>query len=606
MPLRLFRIRTVCCRPWSCSSSASCMFGAVTYLPTFLQIANGASASNAGLLLVPLMFGILGSSILAGQIISHTGRYRIFPIAGMAVATLGMYLLSTLGVHSTRFESGVYMFVARRRHRHGDADPRARGPERSADRRPRRGHVDGRFLPGGRRIGRGGGIRGAVHQPSHRAARREGGSATSLRRSSRGLARNARETTALAFADAITRVFEFAVPLLLLGFVLACFIKETPLRTSSGDVRQRWPSSKSTSRRIRSSASRIRRSRSRASTLKHRARRRSATNWHSYAVICIVCGMAYRAAVVGGSGYTGAELLRLLAGHPEIEVVLVTADSNVGASVSELFPSLAAAYPSLVYAPLHGRRPRRARRGLPRAAARPVAGDRGIARRHRRPPRRPRRRLPAAARRLRAVVRRDAHRAGAARPVRVRPARAVPRRHRRGPARRRPRLLSDDRVARARRRCCATGSWSRRASWSTPRRACRARGAAPRSRACSPRSTRTSPPTACSRIATPPRWRWRSRTSPAQPVQVLFTPHLVPDDEGHPRHLLRAARRRHAQHRRAARPLPRVLRRRAVRGRHRRVARAPRPRSARTPRTSPCATTSARTRCSRSARSTTS
>ncbi len=62
--------------------------------------------------------------------------------------------------------------------------------------------------------------------------------------------------------------------------------------------------------------------------------------------------MAYRAAVVGGSGYTGAELLRLLAGHPDIEVVQVTADSNAGASVPELFPSLAAAYPSLVYAPL--------------------------------------------------------------------------------------------------------------------------------------------------------------------------------------------------------------------------------------------------------------
>jgi N-acetyl-gamma-glutamyl-phosphate reductase len=62
--------------------------------------------------------------------------------------------------------------------------------------------------------------------------------------------------------------------------------------------------------------------------------------------------MAYRAGVVGGSGYTGAELLRLLAGHPDIEVVQVTADSNVGASVSELFPSLAAAYPSLVYAPM--------------------------------------------------------------------------------------------------------------------------------------------------------------------------------------------------------------------------------------------------------------
>ena len=111
MPLRLFRIRTVALSSIVLFLVGVCMFGAVTYLPTFLQIANGASASNAGLLLVPLMFGILGSSILAGQIISRTGRYRVFPIAGMAVATLGMYLLSTLGVDSTRFESGAYMAI---------------------------------------------------------------------------------------------------------------------------------------------------------------------------------------------------------------------------------------------------------------------------------------------------------------------------------------------------------------------------------------------------------------------------------------------------------------------------------------------------------------
>jgi N-acetyl-gamma-glutamyl-phosphate reductase len=61
--------------------------------------------------------------------------------------------------------------------------------------------------------------------------------------------------------------------------------------------------------------------------------------------------MAYRAALVGGSGYTGAELLRLLAGHPEVDVVHVTADSNAGAAVGALYPSLAAAYPGLEYAP---------------------------------------------------------------------------------------------------------------------------------------------------------------------------------------------------------------------------------------------------------------
>ncbi len=62
--------------------------------------------------------------------------------------------------------------------------------------------------------------------------------------------------------------------------------------------------------------------------------------------------MAYRAAVIGASGYTGAELLRLLAGHPEIEAVHVTADSNAGARVADLYPSLTAAYPELRYSAL--------------------------------------------------------------------------------------------------------------------------------------------------------------------------------------------------------------------------------------------------------------
>ena len=66
----------------------------------------------------------------------------------------------------------------------------------------------------------------------------------------------------------------------------------------------------------------------------------------------MLCTMAYRAAVVGASGYTGAELLRLLAGHPEIDAVHVTADSNAGRTVGELFPSLAPGYGGLQLAPL--------------------------------------------------------------------------------------------------------------------------------------------------------------------------------------------------------------------------------------------------------------
>src|SRR4051812_21726282 len=62
--------------------------------------------------------------------------------------------------------------------------------------------------------------------------------------------------------------------------------------------------------------------------------------------------MAYRAAVVGASGYTGAELLRLLAGHSEIEVVHLTADANAGARVADLYPALAPAYADATFAPL--------------------------------------------------------------------------------------------------------------------------------------------------------------------------------------------------------------------------------------------------------------
>ena len=62
--------------------------------------------------------------------------------------------------------------------------------------------------------------------------------------------------------------------------------------------------------------------------------------------------MAYQAAVVGGSGYTGAELLRLLSTHPEIDVVAATAETNAGLRAAALYPSLAAAYPDLQYGPM--------------------------------------------------------------------------------------------------------------------------------------------------------------------------------------------------------------------------------------------------------------
>jgi hypothetical protein len=94
LPLRLFR------NPVFLVTSAVglivgfAMFGSITYLPLFLQSVKGASPTGSGLQLVPIMGGMLLSSIASGQLISRTGRYKAFPVAGTAVMTMGLFLLS--------------------------------------------------------------------------------------------------------------------------------------------------------------------------------------------------------------------------------------------------------------------------------------------------------------------------------------------------------------------------------------------------------------------------------------------------------------------------------------------------------------------------------
>jgi EmrB/QacA subfamily drug resistance transporter len=87
------------------------LFGAVTYLPLFLQVVKGATPTGSGLQLVPLMGGLLVTSIVSGQIITRTGRYKPFPIAGTAVMAIGLYMLSTLDPTSSRTSIFVFMFV---------------------------------------------------------------------------------------------------------------------------------------------------------------------------------------------------------------------------------------------------------------------------------------------------------------------------------------------------------------------------------------------------------------------------------------------------------------------------------------------------------------
>ncbi len=87
------------------------LYGATTYLPLFLQVVNGASPAGSGLRLLPLILGLLLTSITSGQLISRWGRYKAFPIAGTAVMTLGMFLLSRLSEHTGVLVESLSMAV---------------------------------------------------------------------------------------------------------------------------------------------------------------------------------------------------------------------------------------------------------------------------------------------------------------------------------------------------------------------------------------------------------------------------------------------------------------------------------------------------------------
>jgi len=105
LPLSLFRNRT-----FSVTSAVGfivgfALFGAITYLPLYLQVAKGSSPTRSGLQLTPLMAGVLVTSILSGQVISKVGRYRAFPIVGTAIMSVAMFLLS-------RVEAGTSTWVA--------------------------------------------------------------------------------------------------------------------------------------------------------------------------------------------------------------------------------------------------------------------------------------------------------------------------------------------------------------------------------------------------------------------------------------------------------------------------------------------------------------
>ncbi|MFF8092472.1 MFS transporter [Streptomyces sp. NPDC016675] len=111
IPLRLFRDSVFNITGLVGLVIGVALFGAASYLPTFLQMVDGATATESGLLMLPMMGGIVGASIISGQLISRTGHYRSHPILGSALSVVGMWLLSRLDADTPRLHYSIWMAV---------------------------------------------------------------------------------------------------------------------------------------------------------------------------------------------------------------------------------------------------------------------------------------------------------------------------------------------------------------------------------------------------------------------------------------------------------------------------------------------------------------
>jgi EmrB/QacA subfamily drug resistance transporter len=111
LSLDLFRNRNFSAATVLAFLTGFAMFGAVTFLPQFQQIVQGASATSSGLLLLPLMGGMLSTSLLGGQFVSRTGHYRMLLIAGAVAMAGGLGLLATMGTDTTQLTTSLFMVV---------------------------------------------------------------------------------------------------------------------------------------------------------------------------------------------------------------------------------------------------------------------------------------------------------------------------------------------------------------------------------------------------------------------------------------------------------------------------------------------------------------
>ncbi len=111
LPLRLFRSQVFSVSVVLAFIVGFAMLGAITFLPTYLQFVKGVSATASGVQTLPLVLGLLVTSVVAGTIVGRTGRYKIFPILGSIVMGLGLWLLSRMDAHTSFLQMAFAMLV---------------------------------------------------------------------------------------------------------------------------------------------------------------------------------------------------------------------------------------------------------------------------------------------------------------------------------------------------------------------------------------------------------------------------------------------------------------------------------------------------------------
>ncbi|MYU21351.1 MDR family MFS transporter [Streptomyces sp. SID8352] len=243
LPLKLFRVRTFTLAAVISFVVGFAMFGAMTYLPTFLQVVRGVSPTVSGVYMLPMVFGVLLASTASGQIVSRTGRWKVFPVTGTAVTTLGLLLLHRLDEHSSTALMSAYFFVfgvglglvmqvlvliVQNAVPYEDLGVATSGATFFRSIGASFGVAVFGTIFANQLAGRLGDVlRGARLPP--------GVSADSLKSDPRGLSAlppALRPDALHAYASSITDVFLYAAPVALLGFVLAWFLKEDRLRGS--------------------------------------------------------------------------------------------------------------------------------------------------------------------------------------------------------------------------------------------------------------------------------------------------------------------------------------------------------------------------------------